>query len=171
VSAHLHLWIDLIFGSKQTGDEAEKALNKFYFLTYQDAIDTEALRDMDPDKRKGIEAQIADYGQTPRKLFTRPHPPRRAAADIALPVFSGELSKLLRPSKFAPGDDEFASNASPFGELVSFALGEEGRGAGGTGDDAQGALRTGVGKLKASCKLKALCTICLSSLRPHAVVA
>ena len=96
MSAHLHLWIDLIFGSKQTGDEAEKALNKFYFLTYQDAIDTEALREMDPDKRKGIEAQIADYGQTPRKLFTRPHPPRRAAADIARPVFSGELSKLLR---------------------------------------------------------------------------
>ena len=170
MSAHLHLWIDLIFGSKQTGDEAEKALNKFYFLTYQDAIDTEALRDMDPDKRKGIEAQIADYGQTPRKLFTRPHPPRRAAADIALPVFSGELSKLLRPSKFAPGDDEFASNASPFGELVSFVLGEEGRGAGGTCDDA-GALRTGVGKLKTECKLKASCTICLSSLRPHAVVA
>jgi hypothetical protein len=32
VSSHLHLWIDLIFGYKQRGDEAIKACNRNLFL-------------------------------------------------------------------------------------------------------------------------------------------
>lgn len=35
VSAHLHEWIDLIFGYKQKGPEAEKALNVFYYCCYE----------------------------------------------------------------------------------------------------------------------------------------
>lgn len=34
VSKNLHHWIDLIFGYKQRGPEAEKADNVFYHLTY-----------------------------------------------------------------------------------------------------------------------------------------
>lgn len=34
-SAHLHEWIDLIFGHKQQGDEALKADNLFFYLTYE----------------------------------------------------------------------------------------------------------------------------------------
>lgn len=33
VSAHLHLWIDLIFGYRQKGKAAEEALNVFFYLT------------------------------------------------------------------------------------------------------------------------------------------
>ena len=33
VSASLHLWVDLIFGCKQTGPAAEAAHNEFYHLT------------------------------------------------------------------------------------------------------------------------------------------
>jgi Beige/BEACH domain len=39
VSQHINHWIDLIFGYKQRGEEAAKALNTFYYLTYEDAID------------------------------------------------------------------------------------------------------------------------------------
>lgn len=35
VSAHLHEWIDLIYGYKQKGEEAEKAYNVFYYTSYE----------------------------------------------------------------------------------------------------------------------------------------
>jgi hypothetical protein len=37
-SCEIHKWIDLIFGYKQKGDEAVKALNCFYYLTYEDSV-------------------------------------------------------------------------------------------------------------------------------------
>ena len=39
VSAHLHRWIDLVFGAKQRGDAALAADNVFHPLTYEGAVD------------------------------------------------------------------------------------------------------------------------------------
>lgn len=38
VSQHLHDWIDLIFGYKQSGPEAEKALNVFLKYSYEGKV-------------------------------------------------------------------------------------------------------------------------------------
>jgi Beige/BEACH domain. len=35
VSKHLNEWIDLIFGYKQKGEEAEKAINVYRYLSYE----------------------------------------------------------------------------------------------------------------------------------------
>ena len=64
-------WIDLVFGYKQNGEEGEKSLNIFYHLTYEDGIDLDSIKEQD---RQGVETQIVHFGQTPSKLFNKPHP-------------------------------------------------------------------------------------------------
>ncbi|KAG6550710.1 hypothetical protein Mapa_007807 [Marchantia paleacea] len=74
VSMHVHQWIDLIFGHKQRGEAALAADNLFHHLTYEGAVDLEKIDD--PTQRAGIEAQINEFGQAPRQLFTSFHPAR-----------------------------------------------------------------------------------------------
>ena len=79
VSRSIHAWIDLIFGYKQTGPNAEKADNTFHPLTYQGAA-RELDATKDPVQRRAKEAQIQEFGRAPRRLFARPHPRRDARA-------------------------------------------------------------------------------------------
>uniref|UniRef100_A0AAR2KFC7 Neutral sphingomyelinase (N-SMase) activation associated factor n=1 Tax=Pygocentrus nattereri TaxID=42514 RepID=A0AAR2KFC7_PYGNA len=74
VSEHLHEWIDLIFGYKQRGSEAVAAHNVFHPLTYEGVIDCDSIED--PDQKIAMLTQILEFGQTPRQLFTTPHPQR-----------------------------------------------------------------------------------------------
>uniref|UniRef100_A0A5F8H4S1 Neurobeachin like 1 n=1 Tax=Monodelphis domestica TaxID=13616 RepID=A0A5F8H4S1_MONDO len=74
VSAHLHEWIDLIFGYKQRGPDAVEALNVFYYCSYEGAVDLDALTD--EKERKALEGMINNFGQTPCQLLKEPHPPR-----------------------------------------------------------------------------------------------
>lgn len=82
VSNHINTWIDLIFGSKQRGTAAETADNLFYYLTYEGAVDMENITD--PDKRTALQSQIAEFGQTPRQLFTKNHPSRNQGNTVPL---------------------------------------------------------------------------------------
>lgn len=74
VSANLHKWIDLVFGYKQTGDEAVKALNVFHHLSYEGAVN---LDDVDDDvERRAVIGMINNFGQTPMRIFNKPHAAR-----------------------------------------------------------------------------------------------
>uniref|UniRef100_A0A8C3XAF6 Neurobeachin-like protein 2 n=1 Tax=Catagonus wagneri TaxID=51154 RepID=A0A8C3XAF6_9CETA len=81
VSAHLHEWIDLIFGYKQRGPAAEEALNVFYYCTYEGAVDLDQVAD--ERERKALEGIISNFGQTPCQLLKEPHPARLSAEEAA----------------------------------------------------------------------------------------
>uniref|UniRef100_H3G607 BEACH domain-containing protein n=1 Tax=Phytophthora ramorum TaxID=164328 RepID=H3G607_PHYRM len=97
VSDHLHHWIDLIFGYKQQGEEAIKANNLFYYLSYEGSVDLEAIDD--PVQKCSLESQIQEFGQTPKILFSTPHPSRNEG-EGKIEVATPDL--LLSPRVLVP---------------------------------------------------------------------
>eukprot|EP00002_Diphylleia_rotans_P033924 TRINITY_DN7258_c0_g1_i1.p1 TRINITY_DN7258_c0_g1~~TRINITY_DN7258_c0_g1_i1.p1 ORF type:complete len:928 (-),score=199.57 TRINITY_DN7258_c0_g1_i1:277-3060(-) len=94
VSARLHLWINLIFGYQQRGEDALKANNLFYYLTYEGAVDMDAITD--PVVRRGLEAQINEFGQTPKQLFIHPHPKRYSQYELPKQIFARDASPIVK---------------------------------------------------------------------------
>lgn len=103
VSEHLNDWIDLIFGYKQRGEAAEKALNVFIHVTYEGAVDIDSITD--PIMQSATIAQINNFGQSPSKLFNRPHA-KRFVPDIVKRVndsnFNVDVSALSWHSHLSP---------------------------------------------------------------------
>ncbi|GFS12293.1 WD repeat and FYVE domain-containing protein 3 [Elysia marginata] len=75
VSAHLHEWIDLIFGYKQCGPPAVDAINVFHHLFYEGNVDIYNIDD--PLKKNATIGFINNFGQIPKQLFKKPHPQKR----------------------------------------------------------------------------------------------
>jgi hypothetical protein len=108
VSAHLHEWVDLIFGSKQTGEEAVAANNVFYYLTYEGAVDIDKIDD--PVVRQSVLGQIKEFGQTPCQLFKTPHPARYTQNELTA-MNQSVLGALLSPLGGASASPEVPAPA------------------------------------------------------------
>lgn len=94
VSRHLNQWIDLVFGYKQRGPEAEKAHNVFHYLSYEGAVDLDKITD--EVDRKATESHIQNFGQTPSQLLVKdPHPRRNTAEESWKPLIH-DVSYWLR---------------------------------------------------------------------------
>ncbi|CAL9708759.1 unnamed protein product [Knipowitschia caucasica] len=107
VSSHLHEWIDLIFGYKQQGPPAVEAVNVFHHLFYEGQVDIYNIND--PLKETATIGFINNFGQIPKQLFKKPHPPKRvrskANGEVASVPPSSNSDKIffhhldnLRPS-------------------------------------------------------------------------
>jgi hypothetical protein len=127
VSASLHRWIDLVFGCKQRGRAAAEADNVFYYLTYEGAVDVDALSS--PLERRALETQVDEFGQAPRQLFAREHPARLVHPEAPRPV------DLLRAVAAAAAGGVGNGGAGGGGGGAGTALG----GGGGGGSDGSAA--------------------------------
>jgi hypothetical protein len=74
-----------ILNSIFLGPEAIRAINVFYYLTYEGVINLDAITN--PTDRATIEKQIKNFGQVPSQLLTEPHPPRNSAIALVSTPF------------------------------------------------------------------------------------
>eukprot|EP00897_Mesotaenium_endlicherianum_P007795 jgi/Mesen1/7043/ME000369S06370 len=89
--------------------ESEHATNVFYHLTYEGAVDLEALDD--PFERASVEDQIANFGQTPMQLFRKKHPKRGPPVPVARPLLYAPASITLT-SKLSPSSLYYGPHGS-----------------------------------------------------------
>ncbi|KAM7408785.1 hypothetical protein PAMA_002489 [Pampus argenteus] len=113
VSSHLHLWIDLIFGYRQQGPAAVESFNTFHPYFYAGRSQKDAK---DPLIKSTILGYVSNFGQVPKQLFTKPHPPRSGTKK--------EGSSPLHPTPFYFKLDKLKTPAQPIRELQRGPVGQ-----------------------------------------------
>lgn len=77
VSSTLNSWIDLVFGFKQKGKQAQNSYNLFCPMTYEENFTKVLSTSTDGESYlQGMIDQVVHFGQTPVKVFKSPHPVR-----------------------------------------------------------------------------------------------
>ena len=101
-SSNIHNWIDLIFGCKQSGEQAETFCNLFHPITYQEFYKS-SIKYVEPEFMKCIVDQIYHFGQTPSKLFKEPHTKRKYVPTLSIfelwKYSEGKIAKSINLSK------------------------------------------------------------------------
>ncbi|KFH10359.1 Beige/BEACH domain-containing protein [Toxoplasma gondii VAND] len=129
-SKHVHNWIDLIFGYKQTGEPARLAHNVFHPLTYANAAAAAAtgsccplgaqrpclspaiaatLEQLQPS---ALHVQLQEFGQTPIQLFDRPHPMRLACPPFDACAWKEACGHLTHSGRASPSSSPRALAAA-----------------------------------------------------------
>ncbi|CAL8284102.1 unnamed protein product, partial [Arctogadus glacialis] len=117
VSAHLHLWIDLIFGHRQQGAAAEESLNTFHPYFYaQRRTPRTPHAPLDPVVRTTMLGYVSNFGQVPKQLFSKPHPARGASRKDPAPP--------AHPPPFFFSPETLKAGATPFKELPRGPVGQ-----------------------------------------------
>eukprot|EP01064_Diplonema_japonicum_P037364 TRINITY_DN8719_c0_g2_i1.p1 TRINITY_DN8719_c0_g2~~TRINITY_DN8719_c0_g2_i1.p1 ORF type:complete len:3517 (+),score=722.39 TRINITY_DN8719_c0_g2_i1:99-10649(+) len=88
VSAHLHEWIDLIFGCKQYGPDAVEAANTYHPYSYEQCVSDINFSEEEEHTKQRIISHIDNFGQSPIQLFRKRHPPRSPILHIYQPFKS-----------------------------------------------------------------------------------
>ena len=85
VSQNISKWIDYIFGYKQQGPDAERCLNTFSSVTYDDVVDLEKIAETDPHLAESYKLQMYNYGQCPLAVVqfkTKEHPAKKYKEEV-----------------------------------------------------------------------------------------
>ncbi|XP_052069301.1 WD repeat and FYVE domain-containing protein 3-like isoform X1 [Mytilus californianus] len=115
VSAHLHEWIDLIFGCKQQGQAAVDAVNVFHHLFYEGNVDIYNIDD--PLKKHATIGFINNFGQIPKQLFKKPHPQKKLALRLGDAIPMGPLPPNANDKLFFHNVDNLRPTKQAIKEL------------------------------------------------------
>ncbi|KAJ8014052.1 hypothetical protein DPEC_G00036250 [Dallia pectoralis] len=118
VSSHLHLWIDLIFGYRQQGPAAVESLNTFHPYFYAKRRKGISRQDTltDPLIKSTIQGYVNNFGQVPKQLFSKPHPPRTASKK--------EGSAPAQPTPFFFRLEKLKPSVQPLKEVLGGSVGQ-----------------------------------------------
>ena len=119
VSDNLHHWIDLIFGYKQTGEQAIKSHNLYHPYMYE-GVDLDAMED--EVQKNGAISIILNFGQMPKQLFKKPHPKRKFQTNINFALFHSSVYDRISPTTLATFQNEIKFLDHIKGKEFPFAL-------------------------------------------------
>ena len=114
VSENLNDWIDLIFGYKQKGVEAEKATNLFFDFTYEGSIDINKYKNKpNLDEYNSLISKV-DIGQTPSQIFSKNVEKRLKRKEVTIKKIMNleKISKLQSHSSQSEKINSISYNSS-----------------------------------------------------------